>query len=149
MRMLADLNALAMFFVGDHPGHEYVRETLEPVFEGRDTLVLFGYQPIRLHWVLEDMGVSRRQAGNKVCSLVQRPIEWLQVDATLTLDSYAVSSEKEHDLYDCFYVALARQADVDAIVTTDRDFESLCRDESFEYCNPVPEDVLEQFGAFS
>ncbi|WP_394740891.1 hypothetical protein [Natronococcus roseus] len=52
-----------------------------------------------------------------------------------------------HDVFDCFYLALARQADVDVLVTTDRDFERLCENEAFEYVNPVPEDVLERFHA--
>lgn len=149
MRVLADLNALSIFFVSDHPGHEYVREALEPAFEGRETLVMFGYQPIRLQWVLEDMDIPRRAAGNKVCSLVQRPVEWAQEDAQMILDAYAIASENEHDLYDCFYIALARQADVDAIVTTDRDFDDLCQSEPFEYQNPVPANVLERFVEFS
>jgi predicted nucleic acid-binding protein len=149
MRVLADLNALGIFFVSDHPGHEYVRDALEPAFTGEDRLVLFGYQPLRLHWVLEDLGLSRREAGNHVCTLVQHPCDWIDADSQLVLDTYAIASAEGNDPYDCFYVALARRADVDRLLTTDRDFEALCADESFDYHNPVPDAVLERFDAVS
>lgn len=58
---------------------------------------------------------------------------------------YEISVEKNHDVYDCFYIALARNGSADKLVTTDRDFEQLCERGSFEYVNPVPEDVLKQF----
>jgi len=65
------------------------------------------------------------------------------------LDAYEIRATKNHDVYDCFYIALARQAEVDRIVTTDRDFEALCEDEPFDYTNPVPESVLEEFHSVS
>jgi predicted nucleic acid-binding protein len=61
------------------------------------------------------------------------------------LHAYEISSEKNHDVYDCFYLTLARDANTDVLLTTDRDFEALCEDEPFEYVNPVPEDVLTEF----
>lgn len=52
-----------------------------------------------------------------------------------------------HAVDTSFYIALAREDDADILLTTDRDFEALCQDESFEYTNPVPEDVLSEFHA--
>jgi predicted nucleic acid-binding protein len=72
-------------------------------------------------------------------------MEPIQVVPDTVLDAYDISAEKNHDVYDCFYVALARSADADRLVTTDRDFEELCEDEPFEYTNPVPDDVLSAF----
>lgn len=144
-RVLPDLNALSIQLVDDHPGHPYIADELVPALAGGDTLVVFGYLPLRIQWVLEDLGFEPYEARNAVSSLLQYPLEFADVDDTTVLDAYDISAEKNHDVFDCFYLALARQADVDVLVTTDRDFERLCENESFEYVNPVPEDVLERF----
>lgn len=144
-RILADLNALAIQLVDDHPGHPYVSEIVYSTLTGADTLVVFGYQPLRVQWVLEDLGFDTVEARNAVGSLLQHPLSFVDVDRETIRAAYAISSEKNHDVYDCFYLAVARQADVDVLCTTDTDFETLCRDEPFAYRNPVPSEVLEQF----
>lgn len=144
MRVLPDLNALAIQLVDDHPGHEYVAEQLAPALRGTQTLLMFGYLPLRVQWVLEDLGFSTIEARNAVSSLLQYPMESVEVTPDTVLDAYEVSSEKNHDVYDCFYLAVARTANADRLVTTDRDFESLCEGEPFDYTNPVPEDVLSE-----
>ncbi|TKX56872.1 type II toxin-antitoxin system VapC family toxin, partial [Halorubrum sp. SP9] len=145
MRILPDVNALAIQLIDDHPGHPYVAEQLVPALEGEETLLVFGYLPLRVQWVLEDLGVTTVEARNAVRSLVQYPIEFVDVTPETILTAYDVSVDKNHDVYDCFYVALAREAGADQLVTTDRDFETLCRDESFTYTNPVPEEILTEF----
>ncbi|QKG92068.1 type II toxin-antitoxin system VapC family toxin [Halorubrum salinarum] len=147
MRVLPDVNALAIQLIDDHPGHPYVAEQLVPALEGEETLLVFGYLPLRVQWVLEDLGVTTVEARNAVRSLVQYPIEFVDVTPETILTAYDVSVDKNHDVYDCFYVALAREAGADQLVTTDRDFETLCRDESFTYTNPVPEEILTEFHA--
>lgn len=144
-RVLPDLNALSIQLVDDHPGHPYVAEELVPALTGSDSLIVFGYLPLRIQWVLEDLGFETYEARNAVSSLLQYPLEFIDVDGQTVLDAYEISAEKNHDVYDCFYLALARRADADVLVTSDRDFERLCDDEPFEYVNPVPEDVLERF----
>lgn len=145
MRVLPDINALAIQLIEDHPGHPYVSDHLVPALQGDQTLLLFGYLPLRVQWVLEDLDFSTVQARNAVTSLLQYPMESVQVSPDTLLEAYDISAEKNHDVYDCFYIALAREADADCLVTTDRDFEYLCSDEPFEYTNPVPEDVLSEF----
>ena len=147
MRILPDVNALAIQLIDDHPGHPYVAEQLVPALEGEETLLMFGYLPLRVQWVLEDLGVTTVEARNAVRSLVQYPIEFVDVTPETILTAYDVSVDKNHDVYDCFYVALAREAGADQLVTTDRYFETLCRDESFTYTNPVPEEILAEFHA--
>lgn len=149
MRVLPDLNALSIQLVDDHPGHRYVAEELVPVLQGEHTLLMFGYLPLRVQWVLEDLGFSTVEARNAVSSLLRYPMESVDVTPDTVLQAYEISAEKNHDVYDCFYVALAREADADRLLTTDRDFEALCEDEPFEYANPVPEDVLSEFHAVS
>lgn len=144
-RVLPDLNSLAIQLVDDHPGHPYVAEELVPALTGDDTLLMFGYLPLRIQWVLEDLEFDTVDARNAVSSLVQYPMEFVDVDDETILSAYECSAEKNHDVYDCFYVALARQANADVLLTTDRDFEALCESEYFEYVNPVPEEVLKNF----
>ncbi|ELY85255.1 type II toxin-antitoxin system VapC family toxin [Natrinema altunense] len=144
-RVLPDLNALSIQLVDDHPGHPYVAEELVPALTGSDSLIVFGYLPLRIQWVLEDLGFDTHEARNAVSSLLQYPLEFVDVDDKTVLDAYEISVEKNHDVYDCFYLALARQTDADVLVTTDRDFNRLCDNEPFEYVNPVPEEVLERF----
>jgi predicted nucleic acid-binding protein len=147
MRVLPDINALSIQLVEDHPGHSYIAPHLVPALEGEDTLLVFGYLPLRVQWVLEDIGFSTVDARNAVTSLLQYPLETVSVMPETVLKAYEISAEKNHDVYDCFYLALARAADADQLLTTDRDFEALCADESVAYTNPVPEDVLEEFHA--
>jgi hypothetical protein len=144
-RVLPDLNALSIQLIDDHPGHPYVADKLVPVLRGTGTLCLFGYLPIRAQWLLEDLGFETVEARNAISSLLAYPIEFADSDGQTVLDAYEISAQKNHDVYDCYYIALARQAEVDRIVTTDRDFEQLCEDEPFEYANPVPDSVLERF----
>jgi len=144
-RLLPDLNALSIQLVDDHPGHPYIADELNPALQGDNTLCLFGYLPLRVQWILEDLGFDSVVVRNAISSLLQYPIEFVDSDAQTVLDAYEISAAKNHDVYDSFYIALARQAEVDRIVTTDRDFEALCADEAFEYMNPVPESVLEKF----
>ncbi|WP_117592519.1 type II toxin-antitoxin system VapC family toxin [Haloprofundus halophilus] len=145
MRILPDLNALAIQLIDDHPGHPYIAEHLVPALTGEETLLMFGYLPLRVQWVLEDIGFETIDARNAVTSLLQYPMESVTVMPDTILTAYEISAEKNHDVYDCFYLALAREADADQLVTTDRDFEDLCVDESFEYVNPVPEEILSEF----
>lgn len=149
MRVLPDLNAVSIQLVEDHPGHEYIANELGPALRGEQALLLFGYLPLRVQWVLEDLGFSTIEARNAVSSLLQHPMESPTVTPKTILHAYEISSEKGHDVYDCFYVALAREADADTLLTTDRDFEALCAGEPFEYVNPVPEDVLTEFHTVS
>lgn len=144
-RILPDLNALSIQLVDDHPGHPYIAEHIVPAITGTDTLLVFGYLPLRVQWILEDLGFDAVDARNAVSSLLQYPLEFVNVDESTILTAYEISAEKNHDVYDCFYIALARGADADSVITTDRDFEQLCEDEPFSYVNPVPEDVLTQF----
>lgn len=149
MRVLPDINALAIQLVDDHPGHPYVADRLVPALQGEDALLLFGYLPLCVQWVLEDLGFSTVEARNAVTSLLQYPMEPVDVTPATVLDAYEISAEKNHDVYDCFYVALARAADTDQLLTTDRDFERLCEGEPFEYANPVPHEVLSEFHSVS
>jgi predicted nucleic acid-binding protein len=144
-RVLADLNALAIQLIDDHPGHPYVADELVPALRGSETLLVFGYLPLRVQWLLKDLDFETVEARNAVNSLLGYPIEFIDSDEATVRAAYEISAEKNHDVYDCFYLALARQVEADRLITTDRDFEELCAAEPFEYVNPVPESVLTEF----
>jgi predicted nucleic acid-binding protein len=145
-RLLLDVNALAITLVSDHPGHEYVGDALEPGFRGAATLLVFEYLPLRAHWVLTTQwGIDEESARDAVRSLLDQPLELVGAGRETLLDAYRLSTSKGHDVFDCFYLALARTHDADALLTTDRDFEGLCAGESVAYRNPVPAEVLSEF----
>ena len=144
-RTLPGLNALAIQLIDDHPGHAYIAEEIGPALAGDGTLLVFGYLPLRVQWLLRDLGFGTVDARNAASSLLRYPIEFVDVDGETVLDAYGIGSRKNHDVDDCFYVALAREAGADRIITADRDFERLCGGEGFEYVNSVPEGVLERF----
>ena len=147
-RLLLDVNALAIAMVDDHPGHPYVEKRLRPGFAGDETLLVFDYLPFRVQWVLTSRwGIETVTARNAVSSLLDQPLEIVSASRETMLEAYDISADKNHDVFDSLYVALAREHDADEIVTTDTDFDRLCRNEEFDYCNPVPDEVLAEFYA--
>lgn len=145
-RLLLDVNALAILLVEDHPGHEYVRDRLDPGLRGEDALLVSDYLPLRAQRVLATQwDIDRVRARNAVTSVLNQPVELVAASRETLRVAYEISAAEDHGVYDCFYVALARQHDADALVTTDRDFETLCAEESVAYENPVPDTVLAQF----
>lgn len=145
-RLLLDLNAVVISLLEDHPGHEYLFETVVRGFDGHSQLLIFDYYPFRAQHILTtNYDIERHRARNVIQRFVRQPIRIIGAERETILSAYAISAEKNHDVYDSFLVALAREHDANAIVTTDRDFESLCQDEAFAYCNPVPDEVLTRF----
>jgi predicted nucleic acid-binding protein len=146
-RLLLDVNALAIALVADHPGHEYVSDRLRPGLRSEDTLLVFDYLPLRAHWVLTSQwDIPESDASDAVTSFLEQPIEVVGADRETLLDAYELTAVKNSGVYECFYLALARHHDADALVTTDTDFTVLCADEPVAYENPVPTDVLSEFG---
>jgi hypothetical protein len=56
-----------------------------------------------------------------------------------------LAEKLKHDVFDCAYLAFALQETAKGIVTTDTDFEQICRQVGLEYINPVPKNVLKGF----
>ncbi|MFC7155621.1 type II toxin-antitoxin system VapC family toxin [Halomarina halobia] len=145
-RVLLDLNAVVIAILRDHPGHEYLFPPVERGFEAESSLLVFDYYPLRAQYLLtKRYRVETHRARTAVQRFVRQPIQFVAADRETILEAYEVSAERNHDVYDCFLVALARHHEADAILTTDTDFEELCRGEPFAYFNPVPEDILERF----
>ena len=74
-------------------------------------------------------------------------VDWLaqQLRRETIIDAFRLAKELKHDIYGCIYLALAREVEASAIITTDTDFEKLCSQIGIRYENPVPLEVLKQF----
>ncbi len=141
--VVLDVNSLAIGLTDNHPGHEHVRPVLEEGVGGEVKVLVFDYLPLRAqHVMVTSFDVPVVDARNAAQSFLRSPAKVVSASKETLLSSYEVSAEKNHDVYDCFFVSLARSHDADGIVTTDTDFEELCEDEGFRYLNPLPESVL-------
>lgn len=144
VKILTDVNVLAIGLTEDHPAHDHVWPWIRDALDGPNVLLVFDYYPLRAQYIMtQEFGVDETDARNAVQSLVQSPARLVGATDGAMLDAYEISAEKNHDVYDSFIVALAREHDADLLVTTDTDFEALCADEAVEYRNPVPLDELD------
>jgi predicted nucleic acid-binding protein len=144
VKILTDVNVLAIGLTEDHPAHDHVWPWIRDALDGPNVLLVFDYYPLRAQYIMtHEFGVDETDARNAVQSLVQSPARLVGATDGAMLDAYEISAERNHDVYDSFIVALAREHDADLLVTTDTDFETLCADEEVTYRNPVPLDELD------
>jgi len=143
--VLTDVNVLAIGLTDDHPAHDEVYPWIRDALDGPNVLLVGDYYPLRAQYIMtKQFGVDAVDARNAVQSLVQSPARIVAATETTLLDAYDISAVKNHDVYDAFLLALAREYDAEYLLTTDSDFEMLCTDEPIQYTNPVPEDLREK-----
>ncbi|MBS3817204.1 MAG: type II toxin-antitoxin system VapC family toxin [Candidatus Thermoplasmatota archaeon] len=144
--IVLDVNSLAIALTDNHPGHDHIRPIVERGVEGEFDLLLFDYLPFRAQYVMEKMfQVPNLEARNSIQHFLRSPVLVISASRKTLLEAYQISAEKNHDVYDCFFISLARNEEADAILTTDTDFEQLCEEEDFSYLNPVPGPLLARF----
>lgn len=137
--VLTDANILAIGLTDDHPAYDEVYPWIEDALDGPSALLVFDYYPLRAQYIMtQQFGIERADARNAVQSLVQSPARIISATDTTVLDAYDISAEKNHDVYDTFLLALARSYDADYLLTTDADFDELCKTEDVTYQNPIP-----------
>jgi predicted nucleic acid-binding protein len=137
--VLTDVNVLAIGLTDDHPAYEDVSPWIQDALDGPNVLLVFDYYPLRAQYIMTSkFGVETVAARNALQSLVRSPARIVGATETTLLDAYDISAEKNHDVYDSFIVALAREYDADYLITTDDDFDELCDDEPVKYVNPIP-----------
>ncbi|MEM2759654.1 MAG: type II toxin-antitoxin system VapC family toxin [Nitrososphaerales archaeon] len=144
---IIDINILSIFLVEDHPAHAYVKDTMFSGLKGVFKPILLDILPIRAHWLMTARwNIDRNESIRAVRSFL-RYNQPVYVGMTKSSIEYAfqLSEELKHDVYDCCYLALAAQEGASGIVTTDSDFESLCRRKNLRYENPVPNKILRKF----
>lgn len=143
--MLTDVNILAIGLTDDHPAYEDVSPWIRDALDGPNVLLVFDYHPFRAQYLMiNQFGVDTVAARNAVQSLVRSPARIVGATETTLLDAYEISAEKNHDVYDSFLVALAREYEADYLITTDSDFDDLCEGEHATYVNPIPAEKREK-----
>ncbi|GAA1336079.1 hypothetical protein GCM10009647_078610 [Streptomyces sanglieri] len=143
--VLTDVNVLAIALTDDHPAHDDVYPWVQNAIDGPNVLLVFDYYPLRAQYLMtSNFGVDAVDARNAIQSLVRSPARIVSATETTLLEAYEISTEKNHDVYDSFIVALARAYDADYLITTDGDFDDLCDDEDVKYVNPIPTETREK-----
>lgn len=144
VKILTDVNILAIGLTDDHPAYDDVWPWLRDALDGPNVLLVPDYYPLRAQYIMtSDFGVRDVEARNAVQSLIRSPARIIGATDTVLLDAYTISAEKQHDVYDSFILAVARAHTAAYLVTTDSDFEHLCEGEDVEYRNPIPEEKLD------
>ena len=143
-----DVNVLAIFLVKGHPGCEYVSPVVEEGLRGAYVPLVMDVLPVRAYWVMaRRWGLPEKESAAAIEHFVKaydRP-HYPCLKRETILEGFRLASELRHDVFDCMYLALALQEKAAGIVTTDTDFERLCKDVGLGYHNPVPKEVLKRF----
>ena len=147
-KKVVDVNALAIFLVEDHPGNQCVSPVIEEGLRGAFIPLIMDILPVRVYWVMtKKWGCTKRESAEAIKHLVReydRPQYCCLSRRTIT-ESFKLAEQIKHDVFDCVYLSLALQEGASAIITTDTDFERLCKRVNLNYINPVPIDVLKRF----
>lgn len=147
-KKVLDVNALAIFLVDDHPGNKYVSPVVEEGLRGAYIPLVMDILPVRAYWVMtRRWRCSEKESAEAILHFVKaydRP-QYPSLKKETMVESFKLAEELKHDVFDCVYLAFALQEGANAIITTDTDFERLCRRVKLEYLNPVPMEVLRRF----
>lgn len=143
-----DVNVLAVFLVRDHPGCEFISPVVNAGLRGAYVPLLLDVSPIRVYWIMvHRWGLTERESALAIEHFVKTydMPRYVGLSRESILEGFRLAEELRHDVYDCMYLALALQEKARGIVTTDTDFERLCKQTGLDYVNPVPIDVLKRF----
>lgn len=147
-KRVLDVNALAIFLVIDHPGNEHISHVVEEGLRGAYVPLIMDILPIRAYWIMtKKWGCPEKESAEAIEQFVKaydRP-RYLGLKKETIVESFRLSEELRHDVFDCVYLAFALQERAKGIVTTDTDFERLCKRVGLEYINPIPIEVLKHF----
>ena len=147
-KQVFDVNALAIFLVEDHPGNAYVSKAVEAGLRGTYLPVLMDILPVRAYWMMtKRWGVTPKESTAAITHFIKaydRPL-YRALNRETILKSFRLAEQLKHDVFDCVYLAFALQEKATGILTTDTDFENLCKRFVLKYNNPVPKEVLKRF----
>ena len=150
-RKLIDINFLSIFFVEDHPGFSYIKKLMDEGLTGAFKIIIPEILPFLAYWILTTKwGIDKQLTKEIIFEFVKNysiPI-YVGLKRETIIEAFKYSNELNHDIYDCYYLALAKQENVSSILTTDTDFDKLCKKIGLNYENPVPLDILKKFSAF-
>ena len=143
-----DVNVLAIFLVRGHPGCGYVSPVVEAGLRGAYVPLVMDILPVRAYWVMtRRWGLPERESALAIEHFVKTydVPRYPSLARETVLEGFRLAEELKHDVFDCMYVAFALQEEAKGIVTTDTDFERLCKHVGLDYVNPVPKEVLKRF----
>jgi len=150
-RKLIDINFFSIYFVEDHPGFSYIKKVIDEGLTGSFNIIIPEILPFRAFWILTTKwGIDKQLAKEIILDFVKNysiPI-YTGLRRETIIEAFKYSNELNHDIYDCYYLALAKQEDATSILTTDTDFDKLCKRVGLNYENPVPLDILKKFNTF-
>ncbi len=150
-RKLIDINFLSIFFVEDHPGFSYIKKLMDEGLTGAFKIIIPEILPFRVFWILTTKwGIDKQLAKEIILEFVKNysiPI-YAGLKRETIIEAFKYSNELNHDIYDCYYLALAKQEKATSILTTDTGFDKLCKKIGLNYENPVPLDILKKFSTF-
>ena len=147
-KRIIDVDMLAIFLVEDHPGNQYVAPIIEEGLRGSYTPLIMDIIPIRAYWIMTRRWNCPEKESAEALKHFLREYDQPQYPSLTkqtTIASFKLAEELKHDVFDCIYIAFALQEGAAAIVTTDTDFERLCKRSQLEYINPVPPSILKRF----
>jgi predicted nucleic acid-binding protein len=134
--------------VEGHPGYEFVFPVVREGLMGAYIPVIPDFLPMRAFWIM----TRRWRLPEEECAAsIEEFLETYTVPCypglrrETILKGFQLAGELRHDVFDCMYLALALQEKAAGIVTTDTDFEKLCKNVGLRYYNPVPKEVLKRF----
>lgn len=147
-KRVLDVNTLAIFLVEDHPGNQYVSPVIEEGLRGTFIPLIMAILPVRAYWVMtKKWGCAKKESAEAIKHFVKeydRP-QYCCLSRQAITESFKLAEELKHDVFDCVYLAFALQEGASAVITTDTDFERLCKRVNLNYINPVPTGILKRF----
>ncbi len=149
-RYVIDINAMAIYLVENHPGHKYISNVMDYAVENGIDLVIFDFLPFRVYWILTSKwGIDKREAREAIESFINLPVvKLVSLEKKDILVAFKKADELSHDVYDVTYIVLAMKTKAAGIITTDTDFEKLCKATKLQYINPVPNEILKKFSRY-
>ena len=147
-KIIFDVNILAIFLVKSHPGFEHITPIIEEGLRGAYTPIIMDTLPTRAYCIMtRRWGLPEKESAAAIKHFVKtydHP-HYTNLKRETILHSFHLSERLHHEVFDCTYIALAHQEKATAILTTDTDFERLCKHANIKYINPVPKETLKHF----
>nr|MDO8112284.1 PIN domain-containing protein [Candidatus Sigynarchaeota archaeon] len=150
-KKIVDINCFSIYFVKNHPGHDYVKPIIDAGLRGEYRLVIPEILPFRAFWIMTTKwGIPKDDAKKVIVEFLHNYSNPVYVGLARdgSIKAFQYSNDFNHDVYDCYYLSIAIQEGGVSIITTDVGFEKLCEKAKLNYENPVPLDILRQFSAF-
>ena len=147
-RRVFDLSVLAVYLVKGHPGYECVFPVVREGLMGAYIPVIPDFLPMRAYWIMtRRWGLPEEECAASIEEFLKTYTTpcYAGLSRETILKGFQLAGELRHDVFDCMYLALALQEKAAGIVTTDTDFEKLCKHVGLRYFNPVPKEVLKRF----